>query len=59
PLAALGLFIVALARPQVPLAPEEQSTEGIDIMLALDISGSMRTEDFETASSSRCQRRRG
>jgi Ca-activated chloride channel family protein len=46
PLAAMGLFIIALARPQLPLAPEEQSTEGIDIMLALDLSSSMLTQDF-------------
>ena len=50
PLAALGLFIIALARPQIPFAPEEQSTEGIDIMLALDISGSMNTQDFGAGS---------
>jgi len=50
PLAALGMFILALARPQIPFAPEEQSTEGIDIMLTLDISSSMLTQDFGAGS---------
>ena len=45
-LAALGLFIVALARPQSVSSKENMSTEGIDIVLLLDISGSMLAEDF-------------
>lgn len=45
-LAALGLFIVALARPQSISSKENVSTEGIDIVLLLDISGSMLAEDF-------------
>jgi len=44
---ALALMIAALARPQSGTREEEVSSEGIDIMLALDISGSMRTPDFE------------
>lgn len=46
-LAALGLAIVALARPQKGISEEEILTEGIDIVLALDASGSMAAEDFE------------
>lgn len=43
---ALALFIVALARPQSVSSKENVSTEGIDIVLLLDISGSMLAEDF-------------
>jgi Ca-activated chloride channel family protein len=45
-LAALALFIIALARPQSVSSKENVSTEGIDIVLLLDISGSMLAEDF-------------
>ena len=45
-LAALALFIIALARPQSVSSKENVSTEGIDIVLLLDISGSMMAEDF-------------
>lgn len=45
-LAGLALLIVAFARPQSLFQEEEVLTDGIDIMLALDVSGSMRTEDF-------------
>jgi Ca-activated chloride channel homolog len=44
---ALLLLIVAFARPQTGRHEEEVLTEGIDIVLAVDISGSMRTEDFK------------
>jgi Ca-activated chloride channel family protein len=40
------LLITALARPQRINEKVEQNTEGIDIMLALDISQSMMIEDF-------------
>jgi Ca-activated chloride channel family protein len=40
------LIVVALARPQKTNEKVEQWTEGIDIMLALDISQSMQIEDF-------------
>jgi Ca-activated chloride channel family protein len=43
---ALALLIVALARPQRTNEKVEQWTEGIDIMLAMDISQSMQIEDF-------------
>ncbi|HEY6324173.1 MAG TPA: VWA domain-containing protein [Thermoanaerobaculia bacterium] len=45
-LAALGCLAVALARPQLGYAWEESLTEGIDIELVLDVSGSMAAEDF-------------
>ncbi len=46
-IAAFALMTIALARPQ---GVEEQSrtdAEGIDIMLAIDISGSMLARDFQ------------
>lgn len=43
----LGLLLFALARPQVITREEKIETEGIDIMLGLDISGSMQAEDFK------------
>lgn len=46
-LLALALLIVAAARPQLGFAREENLTEGIDIQLVLDISGSMAAEDFQ------------
>jgi Ca-activated chloride channel family protein len=45
--AALGLLVIALARPQLGKAATQVYTEGIDIMLAVDISGSMLSEDFQ------------
>jgi Ca-activated chloride channel family protein len=45
-LLALALLVVALARPQLGYAWEESTTEGIDIELVLDVSGSMGAEDF-------------
>jgi Ca-activated chloride channel family protein len=46
-LLALGSLIVALARPQLGYSWEESLTEGIDIEVALDVSGSMGAEDFQ------------
>lgn len=46
-MAIIALLIVVLARPQSTNSWHNSSTEGIDIMLALDISGSMRAEDFK------------
>jgi Ca-activated chloride channel family protein len=43
----LILILVALARPQRSNEKLEQWTQGIDIMLGLDISQSMMIEDFE------------
>jgi Ca-activated chloride channel family protein len=45
--AALVCASVALARPQKGLGREDRSTEGIDIVVALDVSGSMAAEDFQ------------
>jgi Ca-activated chloride channel family protein len=45
-LASLILFIIALARPQTTNEQEEQWSEGIDIILVLDISQSMQIQDF-------------
>lgn len=42
----LTLVLIALARPQTSNEKVEQWTEGIDIMLAIDISQSMQIEDF-------------
>jgi Ca-activated chloride channel family protein len=44
--AGLALLVVAFARPQTGHHEEEVLTEGIDIVVAVDDSGSMRTEDF-------------
>ena len=46
-LLAIGLLIVALARPQSFTSGENVTTEGIDIAMVLDISGSMLAEDFK------------
>jgi Ca-activated chloride channel family protein len=43
---ALGILIVALARPQSTDRWEDVTTEGIDIVVALDISPSMLARDF-------------
>ncbi len=40
-------IIIALARPQSSNTTENIDTEGIDIVLALDVSGSMIAEDFK------------
>jgi len=44
---ALALMIVAIARPQSGQARDIVKGEGVDIALALDISGSMASLDFE------------
>ncbi len=46
-LAVIALLIVILARPQSTNNWENVSTEGIDIVIALDISGSMLARDFK------------
>ena len=45
----LALLIVTLARPQLSQSHEHRVAKGIDILLVLDISESMRAEDFEGA----------
>jgi len=46
-LMVLALVIVALARPQTGRSKHTTYSEGIDIMLVLDTSGSMQAQDFE------------
>ncbi|MDP2906292.1 MAG: VWA domain-containing protein [Candidatus Omnitrophota bacterium] len=46
-LSAAILIIIALARPQSPVADSLIETEGIDIVVALDSSTSMLAEDFK------------
>src|SRR3954454_7600096 len=43
---ALAFFVVALARPQLGKSLTQIEASGIDIMLVLDVSGSMLTKDF-------------
>jgi len=43
---ALVFIIIVLARPQSTDRQEKTTTEGIDIVLAIDISGSMLARDF-------------
>ena len=45
--AAFVLLVVALARPQDVDEQRRSSAEGIDIMLAVDVSGSMLARDFK------------
>lgn len=45
-LLALALLIVALARPQVGAGAVPTTTLGVDIVVALDLSGSMAAPDF-------------
>ena len=44
---AFALIVVALARPQDVEQNVRTNTEGIDIMLAIDVSGSMLARDFK------------
>lgn len=46
-LAGLALLVIAIARPQTDLGWTERYTEGIDIVLAIDISGSMLARDLK------------
>jgi Ca-activated chloride channel family protein len=45
-LLALSCIIVALARPQVRFEEQRTEGEGIDIILCIDVSGSMTSQDF-------------
>jgi Ca-activated chloride channel family protein len=47
PLCGAALFIVALARPQLTKGTTEINASGIDMMLAIDVSGSMQSLDFK------------
>ena len=46
PILACGLMVIGLARPQFGHSRTEVEASGIDIMLALDVSGSMQALDF-------------
>lgn len=46
-MAALSLFIIALARPQSSTKKQNVNIEGIDIVLAMDISSSMLAADLK------------
>lgn len=46
-LLAVTLLIIALARPQTSLSRQDISVEGIDLVIALDVSGSMLAMDFK------------
>jgi len=48
---ALASFIVALARPQLGSETTHVQASGVDIMLLLDVSRSMLSEDFSIGSS--------
>jgi Ca-activated chloride channel homolog len=43
---AIILIIIALARPQSSLSRQDITVEGIDIIMAMDVSGSMLAHDF-------------
>src|SRR5437762_922074 len=44
---ALAMFLVALARPQIGEGHTKVRASGIDIVIVMDVSGSMASEDFE------------
>jgi Ca-activated chloride channel family protein len=45
-LLALAFIITALARPQTKFDEQESEGEGVDIILCIDVSGSMTSQDF-------------
>ena len=45
-LLSLALLVIAMARPQLGKSLTQVEASGIDIMLVLDVSGSMLTKDF-------------
>lgn len=54
--AVWALVVLALAQPQRVGAPVEQVTAARDVVLAIDISGSMDARDFRGADAARLQR---
>src|SRR6516225_9598171 len=44
---ALALFIVAMSQPRLTKSETKVTASGVDIVVALDMSGSMISEDFE------------
>ena len=53
---ALLFFVTALARPQSSFRLNNVEVEGVDIVLALDISGSMKAMDFKPNRFEACKR---
>ena len=47
PLLAAALFIIGLARPVMRQGTTEVTASGVDIMLAIDVSGSMQSLDYK------------
>jgi Ca-activated chloride channel homolog len=47
PIVAIALMVVGLARPQLAHGRAQVTASGIDIMLGLDVSGSMQALDFK------------
>jgi Ca-activated chloride channel homolog len=45
-LLALSCIIIALARPQIRFDESQTEGEGVDIILCIDVSGSMTAQDF-------------
>ena len=45
-LLAIICLIIALSRPQTSLSRQDITVEGIDLIIALDVSGSMKAQDF-------------
>ena len=43
----LGMLVIALARPQTSDSVEDMTSEGIDLVLAMDVSLSMLSKDFK------------
>jgi Ca-activated chloride channel family protein len=43
----LALLVLALARPQLGVGSADVETSGIDVILAIDVSGSMQALDFQ------------
>ncbi|MFV0468171.1 MAG: vWA domain-containing protein [Dysgonomonas sp.] len=46
-LISIGLIIIVLARPQSVSSFEKSKSQGIDIVITLDVSGSMLAQDFD------------
>lgn len=46
-LISITLLIIVIARPQALSSWEETETQGIDIVMALDVSGSMLSQDLQ------------
>jgi Ca-activated chloride channel family protein len=44
---ALAILILALAQPRITTSETKVSASGVDIVVAVDLSGSMMAEDFE------------